>query len=1242
MRSYFYQVFIILLRIFHQEGIKNCLFITQKSANNFYCTIEEKIFDYEIQLPSNFSSYNSVAINNKNLKILQDDIFSSLFVQHLDLSSNEIEIISQNCFRELSGVINLDLSQNKLTSLQNLSYSLEVSYIDNLKYLYLDNNRLEFLDLNFSNAFQKLQNLSLENNYIKFISYDFLSNLFSLNDLNIRNNELREVKFDPNLWLNKSWELNNLILSHNRLGNISFGYDSIKMVVKLDLSYNHLKILDKESFNYMTNVKILFLNNNRIKLLNEDIFFNLTSIESIDLSFNLIETLPSYLFNNLENLRDLNFEFNSIKKIEKNSMINLKNLNNLNLGNNQIEKIQNDLNLNCKDKIIIYFQNNNISSIDNKTFYGFNKIGQLYLYIKKAELIRPFSFFSFKIAKVLYLNENGLKEIEPWAFYGLEKLNYLYLRRNRLTVLRENTFRGLYNLDILDLSENNIYEIEKEAFNDIENLIALNLNGNFLESIPLEITKIENLQKLYLSNNSIKNIFSHSLGSLYSLKSLFLDSNKISQIEKFSFENLIALSKISLSNNQIEKITEIYFESLSFLSNLNLKNNKIISVGNSFSDNYLFDLDLSYNSISNLDFFLPASLENLNLEFNEIECVLRKFFSESSKLVYLNLAHNKIFFIEKSSLKYLYSLKYLRMENNRLGNFFDVADDAILKMKELNLNYNFISDISFLKNFDLNKIFISHNNISSIKREDIENLENLENIDLSWNPIQILEANVFENKMNLEKINLSNLFNLNSIKLSVTKSVKTIDLRFNNFQFLEIVSTSQANYKILFDYNSSKLNENSSLFLRNCTKCKLFNLNKNFGDFLNHLSKNSQIETLDLSSNNLNDINLLLYLDFPEKIKFLYLKKNQIKNVSFFQIKNMLALKSLDLSFNQLEIIEKKILSLSSLTYLHLQNNNLKVIHVDNILSNLMTIDLSNNKIVYYEQSKYTSSSLLDLYQNCHKLLLATNKDETEQTSCQSVSLVDLSKNNLENFLFKNNFFKQIITRLNELVIIKLNNNKLTKINSNSFKKLLLKELDLSFNFIDEINSNALLWANHLTILNLSHNKLKKIQADLFSQCNILTIINLSNNYLETFEKSTFSGLFKLEILNLANNNLKLIDKELFFQLNRLHTINISLNVNLILKNDTFIHLKYIKYIYLDFENVNKSYYEIIQSLKLRFVKEVLKSKYFESIRVFYLEKNLIDCVKTVYFLRNKILLNMEDNKDFEFIFLKCKKMMLN
>lgn len=174
----------------------------------------------------------------------------------------------------------------------------------------------------------------------------------------------------------------------------------------------------------------------------------------------------------------------------------------------------------------------------------------------------------------------------------------LELVGNSIISIPNEAFNGLPNLERLDLSRNNITSsgIGPKAFKLLKKLMHLNMDGNNLVHIPSELPST--LEELKINDNNLQAIDEKSLSDLNQLVALELEGNNLSEIN----------------------VNPLAFKSLKNLSYLRLGKNKfrIIPQG------------------------LPASIEELYLENNQIEEITEICFNHTRKITMIVLRYNKI------------------------------------------------------------------------------------------------------------------------------------------------------------------------------------------------------------------------------------------------------------------------------------------------------------------------------------------------------------------------------------------------------------------------------------------------------------------------------------------------------------------------------------------------------------------------------------------------------------------------
>ncbi|XVF65225.1 hypothetical protein PTKIN_Ptkin09bG0230300 [Pterospermum kingtungense] len=321
-------------------------------------------------------------------------------------------------------------------------------------------------------------------------------------------------------------------------------------------------------------------------------------------------------------------------------------------------------------------------------------------------------------------------------FLPFKGLKRLYLRGNGISGFVE-TEGALGNLEILDLSENNLNDTILLSLSQLSSLKHLYLSDNSFTGSNHEkgfqwLSRLDKLETLDLSYNSLKNNILFHMSSLSSLKTLILSANNLKgMLHLNELNNLTKLKNLDLSWNRIES-----------LRSSNQGNETKLTLTN------LEVLDLSFNLLRNNTFAFISSLS---------------------------------------------SLKSLEMRSNQLQGSIDITDSRrqlkLTHLEELDLSQNLLNDSIFvsLKAFpNLKSLDISSNQLNGSKyMKDLGALTNLEELDMSSNDLNnFVACQEFKSLRKLETLDLSYVFsngsNVTLLKLvEAFPSVKTFHLERN-------------------------------------------------------------------------------------------------------------------------------------------------------------------------------------------------------------------------------------------------------------------------------------------------------------------------------------------------------------------------------------------------------------------------------------------------------------------------------
>jgi Leucine-rich repeat (LRR) protein len=160
-----------------------------------------------------------------------------------------------------------------------------------------------------------------------------------------------------------------------------------------------------------------------------------------------------------------------------------------------------------------------------------------------------------------------------------------------------------------------------------------------------------------------------------------------------------------------------------------------------------------------------------------------------------------------------------------------------------------------------------------------------------------------------------------------------------------------------------------------------------------------------------------------------------------------------------------------------------------------------------------------------HLLLVGTNSLSLAQNE---ISVIDagtfIKLTTLKALSLKRNelrtLYDKVFLGLRNLEILDLSENRLTFIHSGTFGILnSLKTLDLSHNMIEGLKEKMFAIST-LTTLDVSFNFIAQIESNVFENAVNLTTLNLSNNNISAIEKQRFESLISLQFLDLSHNQI--------------------------------------------------------------------------------------------------------------------------
>ncbi|RVE46212.1 hypothetical protein evm_009102 [Chilo suppressalis] len=442
---------------------------------------------------------------------------------------------------------------------------------------------------------------------------------------------------------------------------------------------------------------------------------------------------------------------------------------------------------------------------------------------------------------------------------------------------------------------------------------------------------------LNLTGNGIVNINNETFFQLEQLQYLYLSHNKIKILfqKSLSLATANALEELDLSYNMLTSLQSPLFTSLKNLHTLHLQNNQLISICDEcFSGlKNLAILYLQNNNITSLNAtFIPLNLSLLDLSSNKIKTLNHSEISHMNALLYLNISYNLLETVDTYAFENTWKMEYLDLSHNKI--------------------FSSIEPQMFMNNHLLKYIDLFDNEITTI-RELAFQFNSIKYIELDQNSLSInISRNCLKGLKNIKYLNIT------KEKITAINEYAFVDME--NLQFL--------------------------------------NLSRNYIEYVDNTSFEFKYENkltfLDLSYNFINDLYFLQ--NFTSRLIELYLNNNKltILRTGIFEKHTMLI--RLDVSENDIILLEPFSLPLVKLQYFNINKNNL----MGNITKNVFSpapfirfLNLNNLKIQGIDENAFKDLQLLT------KLNLSNNEIEFIHSNnfqnMEKMYSLDLSYNKL-------------------------------------------------------------------------------------------------------------------------------------------------------------------------------------------------------------------------------------------------------
>lgn len=357
-------------------------------------------------------------------------------------------------------------------------------------------------------------------------------------------------------------------------------------------------------------------------------------------------------------------------------------------------------------------------------------------------------------------------------------ISNLSLNQVQLPRILNSTFSGMNKtqLVVLDLSNNGLSAIENESFVWFPYLECLYLENNKIAQLfSHSLSGLYNVNYLNLRNSGIKKVSDLAFQFLKRLEDLIMDDNSFPEIASNTFKGLDSLKSLSLSSCTITSgtITNTTFSSLanSPLRFLNLTRTKTSSIeAGAFSWlGQLKTLDLGINSIKGTltgqEFKGLNNIETLYLSYNSqmsLDSNSFMFIPTLRKLMLRRIACTNLA-IFPSPFRMLKNLTVLDISNNNIANINGILLDGLHRLEILEMQHNNLArfwkhanpggPVLFLR--DLPRLYLLNlesNGFDEIPDKAFHGLSQLRILDLGSNDFNLFPEFVFDDLTSLSSL----------------------------------------------------------------------------------------------------------------------------------------------------------------------------------------------------------------------------------------------------------------------------------------------------------------------------------------------------------------------------------------------------------------------------------------------------------------------------------------------------------
>ncbi|XP_039676811.1 LOW QUALITY PROTEIN: toll-like receptor 13 [Perca fluviatilis] len=407
---------------------------------------------------------------------------------------------------------------------------------------------------------------------------------------------------------------------------------------------------------------------------------------------------------------------------------------------------------------------------------------------------------------------------------------------------------------------------------------------------------------------------------------------------------------------------------------------------------------------------------------------------------------------------------------------------------------------------DASIVYLSHNQLKQINRDDFRDLSKLRVLSLDENQIAHVDDGSFIHLVALTRLHMANnkLTDLTGNLFQGMSNLTMLDLSRNNITSIHTSAFQSLSRLETVILDSNKLQQVADIqpVLKLPLIQKLSITGNLFPSFETKdllLNEPSSLKVLDFSNNVFEKFSITTKI-FPHLEMIDFSMSGQVAGWKWDILDKTLLRNITQLYFNcpyiAFEEIRKVLQSLDSL--MHLRLNYMDKWIDKGLLATVCEIPTLKKLDLYWNKVPNISAKLV----TCSQL---------SELDLSSTSMTELSKGS--------------IRLMKQLISLTLVNNLLTKVPDDIRSLSSLEILNIGINTISELSCGDFTNTTRLRELYLYNNHIAKLDRCIFESLNDLKVLDMSDNLMLTFGGAFKIGLKKLEFLDLSNNLVVILEK---------------------------------------------------------------------------------------------------------------------